>query len=46
MKDNIKFYAVVFAALLVVVCLSAFLLGGYGLLLDCVIFGGLAAWAD
>ena len=45
MKDNVKFYAVVFAVLLVVVCLSAFL-GGYGLMLDCVIFGGLAAWAD
>lgn len=46
MNNNAKFYAILAAVVLAVVVLSAFLMGGYGLLLDCVIFGGLAAWAD
>lgn len=46
MKENLKFYAVVFAAVLAVVGLSVALLGGYGLLFDCVVFGALAALAD
>ena len=45
MKDNVKFYAAVFAALLVVVCLSAFL-GGYGLLLDCILVGALSSLSN
>ena len=46
MKDNVKFYSLMAAGVLAVVVPSVLLLGGYGLLLDCVLFGGLAAWAD
>lgn len=46
MENNIKFYSILAAVVLAVVVPSVLLLGGYGLLLDCVIFGGLAAWAD
>ena len=46
MNNNAKFYGILAAVVLAVVVPSVFLLGGYGLLLDCVIFGGLAALAD
>lgn len=46
MNNNVKFYGILSAVVLAVVVPSVLLLGGYGLLLDCVIFSGLAAWAD
>lgn len=46
MRENIKFYALVAAGVLAVVVPSVLLLGGYGLLLDCAIFGGLAALSE
>ena len=46
MKDNVKFYAVVGVVVLAVVVPSVILLGGYGLLLDCVLFGAVGALAD
>ena len=45
MKDNVKFYTGVFAVVLVVVGLSVAVLGGYGLLFDCVLLGALSAVA-
>ena len=42
MQDKVKFYCGVFAVVLAVVGLSVFLLGGYGLLLDCVLVGALS----
>lgn len=46
MNKNAKFYGILSAVVLAVVVPSVLLLGGYGLLLDCVLFGGLAAFAD
>ena len=46
MENNVKFYGILAAVVLAVVVPSVLLLGGYGLLLDCVIFGGLSALAD
>ena len=43
MKENVKFYGLLFAVVLAVVVSSVVLLGGYGLLLDCAIFGAVAA---
>lgn len=46
MNNNAKFYGILAAVVLAVVVPSVLLLGGYGLLLDCVLFAALAAWAD
>ena len=46
MKNNVKFYAAVAAVVLAVVVPSVVLLGGYGLLLDCVIFGAVSCFID
>lgn len=46
MKDNVKFYAAVFAGVLAVVWLSVAILGGYGLLLDCVLVGALSCLSN
>ena len=43
MKDNVKFYAAVAAVVLAVVVPSVVLLGGYGLLLDCILLGAVSA---
>lgn len=46
MKNNVKFYAGVAAVVLAVVVPSVVFLGGYGLLLDCVIFGAVSCLID
>lgn len=46
MNNNAKFYAILAAVVLAVVVPSVLLLGGYGLLLDCALFGGLAALSE
>ena len=46
MNNNAKFYAILAAVVLAVVVPSVLLLGGYGLLLDCAIFGGLSALSE
>lgn len=45
-QSNIKFYALLAFAVVAVVAVSVALLGGYGLLLDCVLFGAFSALAD
>ena len=46
MKDNVKFYTAVAAVVLAVVVPSVILLGGYGLLLDCALFGAVSCLID
>ena len=46
MKDNVKFYGLLAVVVLAVVVPSVILLGGYGLLLDCVLVGAVGALAD
>ena len=46
MKDNVKFYTAVGAVVLAVVVPSVMFLGGFGLLVDCVIFGAVSCLID
>ena len=43
MKDNVKFYGLLAVVVLAVFIPSVILLGGYGVLLDCVLLGAISA---